>query len=189
MARLEDDVERLTAEVERLSVDCLTGVAGRAIFERTLQTDYARAKRTKRPFGVLMLDVDHFKGVNDRYGHPAGDEVLRAVAQAAAIHVRDSDLFARYGGEEFVAVVDSATKSGLMNLAERIRESVARLKFEGERQPGTAGYVPAFGVRVSIGAALLNLDETDGAVEVVKYADRALYAAKAGGRDRVMFAD
>lgn len=173
------EVERLTKEVSRLSVDALTGVAGRAVFERTLQTDFARAQRTKRPVGVLMLDVDHFKGVNDDYGHTVGDEVLREIAKAAAAHVRDSDLFARYGGEEFVAVVDGATKSGLLTLAERIRESVAALVFTNDA-------FADFRVTVSIGAALMNADDVE-ALDSIKRADAALYAAKRGGRDRVVF--
>ncbi len=172
-------VEELKAEVERRSIDALTGVAGRGVFERSLQTSYARVRRTKVPSGVLMLDVDRFKRVNDDFGHVFGDCVLRAVAQAAAFYVRESDLFARYGGEEFVAVIDRMSRRGLTVLAERIRKSVAALEFDYE------GFV---GVTVSIGAALM-YDNDDDPFESIKRADVGLYRAKNSGRDRVEFGD
>ena len=170
-------IERLQAEVERLSIDSLTGVAGRAVFERELLASFAQMKRTERPVGILMLDIDHFKDVNDTFGHPAGDDVLKDVAKAASSHMRGSDTFARYGGEEFVAIVRDASPPALTKLAERIRLSVAELTFKDVNRK----------ITVSIGATLMDrLDQEP--QDAIKRADVALYVAKDEGRDRVWFA-
>lgn len=171
--QLRRQVEQLRAEVQRLSVDAVTGVAGRGVFDRALQVEHARSSRTRRQLGVMMLDIDHFKRVNDQHGHAIGDQVLRSVAQAAALHVRASDTFARYGGEEFVALIDGTTRTGLIALAERIRHSVAADRY------------PLPQVTISIGVAFIETDEP--AEDGIKRADLALYQAKDAGRNQVKF--
>lgn len=170
VAELEDEVTRLRVENERLSTDTVTGIPGRGVFEAALTTGFARARRYGRRLGVLMIDVDHFKQVNDRHGHRVGDEVLHGVAQGVASQVRGADTVARYGGEEIVALVEGLTRRQLGKLAER-----ARVTVEGLRCPR---------VTVSIGTALLNDEDEDG-WNVVKRADAALYRAKRAGRNRV----
>ena len=152
------------------SLDGLTGVANRRTLDEALAA-LARAGGT-RPLTVALLDVDHFKAVNDRHGHQTGDEVLRAVAAAAASVVRGSDLLARYGGEEFALVLPGTTTADAQSLVERLRAAVS------------AGTSP----RVTCSVGLAGGDPAR-AVELLAAADRALYAAKAAGRDRSVVAD
>ena len=170
IAELEDEVARLRGENEVLSMDAVTGIPGRGVFEIALDVEFARARRFGRRLGVLMIDVDHFKRVNDEHGHRVGDDVLRHVAQAIQAQVRRPDTVARYGGEEIVALVEGLTRRQLGKLAER-----ARVAVEGLRCPR---------VTVSIGTALLNDGDANG-WDAVKRADIALYRAKRSGRNRV----
>ncbi len=156
--------------------DGLTGLVNYREFHRQVTEEVARCRRYGRPFSLLMLDVDHFKDVNDTYGHLAGDEVLRAVAALIERTVRPADLVARYGGEEFVIVLPETTGAGAWALAERLRRRVADLTVA----------VPANGavsLTVSVGLAVFP-EDADSFQGLLSAADQALYAAKSGGRNR-----
>src|SRR5690606_14074493 len=136
-----------------------------------------RSARHKHPAAILLCDVDHFKGVNDNYGHPVGDEVLRQVARVLRTAVRVIDIPARYGGEEFAVVLESTDLEGALHLAERIREDVGRLEIQTEKG--------VLQVTMSIGVAAFPDDAREQAL-LIERADLALYHAKQTGRNRVV---
>jgi diguanylate cyclase (GGDEF)-like protein len=159
----------LLEQVRRLAgSDPLTGLPNRRHFEETLQRELARAVRTEQPINLLILDIDHFKKINDTYGHQTGDAVLRAVARRLSETVRVGDVVARYGGEEFAIVMPNATTEDAILLAERILRNVANID------------VP---VTASIGIATFIRHATDGSA-LIDAADRALYESKRSGRNR-----
>ncbi|GGM60563.1 diguanylate cyclase [Dactylosporangium sucinum] len=167
----------VTAQHRIAVTDALTGLTTRRAFEERLRAEAGRRHRT---IGVILLDIDHFKLINDSFGHPAGDRVLRDVARRLRAAARPGDLVARYGGEEFALLVSDADEPRLAALAERVRRIVAAGSVD------VGGGVHR-GVTVSIGTAVLPGD-ADGPDELVRVADRALYAAKRAGRDRVVAA-
>jgi diguanylate cyclase (GGDEF)-like protein len=165
----------LNAEVARLAAsDSLTGLANRRELSSALVREAARTARTKEPLSLAVIDIDHFKEINDTFGHPAGDEVLRQVAAAMARNVRDVDLVARYGGEEFAIVLPNCASDGALAVVERVRAAV-----------GSAATVTK--VTVSAGIATSLGEETNGE-GLMAAADGALYASKRAGRDRVTLA-
>lgn len=176
--RLRNSAEK---ELEQLAAtDALTGVANRRTLDQTLRHEWFRAQRSGQPLSVLMIDADHFKAFNDRHGHPAGDEALRALAEVIGTNVhRPTDLVARYGGEEFSVILAETDNDGARQIAERIREQVEQLPLEaGGEQPMT----------VSIGISTWTT-ATDISLEQLLFAaDKALYQAKEGGRNRVVSA-
>lgn len=164
--------------------DVLTGWHNRRYLQSRLFEELARCRRDRTPLTCLMIDADHFKSVNDRFGHLAGDEVLRQLANCISGEVRGSDVSARYGGEEFVVLLPGTGIAAGFLLAERIRAAVAAEPFE---LPGGA---PPLAVTVSIGVAEHSpaLEEADLKVvseQLLALADAALYEAKAGGRNAV----
>jgi diguanylate cyclase (GGDEF)-like protein len=169
-----DRLERLAA------VDPLTDAYNRRFGLVRLQEEFGRALRVEGPLGLLMLDLDHFKAVNDTFGHLAGDRVLRAVARSVRHVLREGDILVRYGGEEFLVVTPGASASDLAELGERLRRAVA------------ATVVPEHDARisvtVSVGAASFPEHDVGTASELVQAADEALYGAKRNGRDRVVLA-
>ena len=171
------DLERALAEQERLAVtDGLTGLYNRRFVEEMLRLETARAQRTGERLGLIVVDVDHFKSVNDAHGHQAGDEVLQAIAERLVSAVRRPDVVGRYGGEEFVVILPGAGPEVLLELAERCRRAVAGHAFplrDGAPLP----------ITVSLGVAGLP-EHAITARELVRTADRALYLAKAAGRNR-----
>jgi two-component system cell cycle response regulator len=183
LALLQASAERVTlalrtaallADVERLATsDALTGLPNRRLFDDTLGREISRAKRSGAPLALAVVDVDHFKAVNDEHGHQVGDEVLRQLAAALRQAVRAEALVARYGGEEFVVVMPDATVEDAMVVAERLRTA--------------ARQVTAVPVTISVGVAGLAAGGDRAAI--VGAADAALYRAKAGGRDRVVCHD
>lgn len=188
---LEKEVAARTAELElanselakRSNTDGLTGVANRRHFDEALAQEVARARRTKEPVALIMLDVDHFKKFNDQYGHLAGDHCLIRVAGVIDASVRrPGDLAARYGGEEFAIVAASCGGEDALTLAEMLRERIEQLAITHAASP--AGVVTA-----SFGVAVLVPDHSNGAAQLIAMADKALYRAKEGGRNRVEFAD
>ena len=156
--------------------DGLTGLYNRRAFDDQLRHALAREDRHKGRLGLVLLDIDHFKKLNDTFGHPAGDAVLRHTAQVIERHLRRGDEAARFGGEEFAIILPDADEAGAQRLADRVRAAVesAQLVFEGAR----------LSVTVSLGAAVW---PSDGKNEetLIAAADRALYAAKQAGRNRV----
>lgn len=164
--------------------DVLTGWHNRRYLQARMKEELARACRDGSPLVCTMLDIDHFKRINDSWGHAAGDSVLREVAQRIDAEVRTSDVAARFGGEEFVILLPNTTCAEGHYLAERIRNAIAALPFE---LPG-GRHVP---VTVSIGIAEFDPGAGDGDLKslgdaLIARADVALYAAKAAGRDRVV---
>jgi diguanylate cyclase (GGDEF)-like protein len=162
---------------ERSRTDGLTGLTRRGPFEERLAEEVARAKSFKTTFSVLMIDIDHFKRMNDTYGHQVGDEVLRTVAQLLKQGLYETDMIARYGGEEFVCLLPRSLAAGLRQKAEQIRQRVEAHAFVIGLESVT--------VTISIGIAHFPSDG-DSTVTVMAAADRALYAAKDAGRNQVM---
>ena len=159
--------------------DGLTGLMNHRSLEESLRTEKVRADRKKYNIGVLMMDIDHFKRVNDTYGHQVGDEVIKGIASAISGEIRkEIDVVARYGGEEFVVALIDTTPEGMIETAERIRKAVGKLEFN-VHQPDPLR------VTVSIGAFLVEPGFTD-MKKAVNNADQALYKAKDGGRNQVV---
>jgi two-component system cell cycle response regulator len=172
------ELERANKQLARISgTDPLMNIGNRRSFEEAMARVSERAARERASYGVLMIDVDHFKKVNDRYGHATGDRLLSAVATALSTAKGPDDEVFRYGGEEVVLVSPGQTPSGIKSLAERLRLAIAALKIERD---GAAG----IGVTASFGAAIGQGADIDW-VSVLERADRALYASKEAGRDRV----
>jgi diguanylate cyclase (GGDEF)-like protein len=164
---------------KRAMIDGLTGLWNRACFEQRLASELSLTRRSQRPLACAMLDLDHFKRINDTHGHPFGDEVLRGVAQVIQDACRTEDVPCRYGGEEFVLLLPNTALEGAMSLAERIRTAVANTPFVFRRER-----VP---VTCSIGIAD-NLRVAGGDTSLVDLADQALYRAKQDGRNRAVSA-
>lgn len=156
--------------------DPLTGVSNRASMGAHLNHHISLAQRQHTPLSLLMVDIDHFKRINDDYGHIAGDVVLTQVARCIVSCTRECDAVFRYGGEEFAVVLPSTPQAGAVLLAERIRSSISALHFD--TLPSTAG------VTVSIGVG--HLAENDTATELLQRADTGLLQAKRAGRDQVI---
>jgi diguanylate cyclase (GGDEF)-like protein len=171
--QLDEMLARLAEQSER---DGLTGVYNRRKLEEILTIEIMRARRYKQKLGLLMFDIDHFKRVNDTYGHLVGDQAIRHVAARALATLRATDIVARYGGEEFVCILPGEDLSGALLAAERLR-AAARASF-------TTLSDVSLSVSISIGATQLRPDSGDATV-MLGEADRALYASKQGGRDRV----
>jgi diguanylate cyclase (GGDEF)-like protein len=159
--------------------DALTGLANRRAAAERLDAERRRALRRGEPLSVLLLDLDHFKRINDRWGHATGDRVLVAVAQVLREELRGIDLAVRHGGEEFLAVLPGTGAAQALEVAARLRERIARVRLS---LPGAS-----LGFTASIGAATLLPGE--GVANLVARADAALYAAKAAGRDRCVAAE
>jgi diguanylate cyclase (GGDEF)-like protein len=170
--RLENDMRRLAA------VDGLTGAYNRRHGELLLAAEFSRRARGGLPFAVLMLDVDHFKAINDRFGHAAGDVVLQALTQTCAHAMRPVDIVVRWGGEEFLVILPATDEAGAMSAAERLRATLAATQVANDGD-GPISFTVSIGVALSRGQ-----DPAD----LLRRCDVAMYAAKAGGRDRVMLA-
>lgn len=176
---LTRSLEAANRELEvQATSDALTGLANRRAFEAALTRDLARADRDRTSVSLLALDVDHFKKVNDTYGHAVGDMVLAAIGQALKSTLRGGDLPARIGGEEFVAILPNTDLAGAVVTAERLRKLVSeqRVKVPG----GALGVTASFGVSTVQGPGC-----GAGGLALKERSDRALYAAKRNGRNRV----
>ncbi len=176
------ETQRLLLATKRLAeLDGVTGVFNHRHFRTLLDQEVDRARRLERPVALIMIDIDNFKRFNDTYGHQAGDEVLRHVAQLAARVLRRSDAVARYGGEEFVALLPDAEMPDAMSVAEKIRAEV-------ETNPLTlTGMLRPLHVSVSLGVASFPADAINGP-DLVATADRGLYQAKRSGKNRACHA-
>lgn len=169
--------KRMMSEALR---DSLTGAYSVSFFRERLEEEFAYAERHDREIALLMLDIDHFKKVNDNFGHLAGDAVLTEVAACVAGTIRREDVFARYGGEEFAVLTRGISVDGAMMLAERIRHTVERQAFVLEGQH--------VGVTLSIGVLAYPHYRVKTARDMIARADRAMYRAKEQGRNQVMLA-
>jgi diguanylate cyclase (GGDEF)-like protein len=171
--------ERCQALHEKATRDPLTGVANRAEFDRVHEQFVAAHVERGLPCSLIITDIDHFKSVNDTYGHQVGDDVLVGVARTFLRCARVTDVVARYGGEEFVLVLEHTDTSGAAHLAERIRRSIGAQRYDTDLGP--------LEVTASFGVASLT-DHADDAGGLLKAADDALYRAKEKGRNRVVIA-
>ncbi len=159
--------------------DYLTGLKTRGYFEQQLELEIKRSERKKTHFALLMIDIDFFKPLNDRYGHHVGDQVLRDVASILMKDMREVDTVARYGGEEFVIILPETTGSGARLVAERLRRGVEQAKFFAG-SPGAIEHLT-----ISIGVAIFDQD-AQFKRDIIEFSDAALYAAKSQGRNQVM---
>jgi len=173
------DVQKLNLELKELSTtDQLTGIRNRRYFDELIDIEFRRSQRNRSAIGLLLIDIDHFKKVNDRYGHLVGDDCLKAVSTAIANQIRrPPDLVCRYGGEELAVVLPETHCEGVAALAERIRRCVEELdvRSQGEHVP----------LAVSIGMAAFVPSQGDDYHDLIKSVDEALYQAKDTGRNRV----
>ena len=168
----------LYEQANKLAVtDGLTGISNRPSVEKSLQIEFERSKRYNSPLSLILLDVDHFKDVNDTYGHQKGDEILIAFAALLKKACRTNDIAARYGGEEFVMVLPQSNAQGAFKIAERVREEMMKISFTGNESN--------FAVTVSCGVAEFNKDY-ESINKLIAAADQALYKAKNGGRNKTI---
>lgn len=191
--RLEDSIQSRTLELqvaltelgeknraleEQNTLDALSGVRNRAYFDKKIQAEMKRSRREQRPLALVMLDIDHFKQINDQYGHLAGDAVIRGVAQRIqSLLKRSSDHVCRYGGEEFALILPNTDAEGVVTLAEQIRQSIAEQPFETE--------IGALPVHISAGCYAAVAESEMVGTDYIQAADQALYSAKHGGRNQV----
>jgi len=169
--------------IEELATqDSLTNLANRRHFDAGLAAEAARARRYGHPFGLIVMDLDHFKTVNDRYGHPAGDEVLKAVGQVIKANVRETDLAARIGGEEFAVLLPEADLKEIRAVAEKLRQAVAQTEVQARQ-----GLPPGLRITISAGAVSSSGQLTTPEL-LMAAADAALYQAKGRGRNMVCVA-
>ncbi|MDX1295755.1 MAG: diguanylate cyclase, partial [Sulfurimonadaceae bacterium] len=159
---------------KRATIDMLTDIYNRDEANRHMDMVLDQVQRYGEHFGILMLDIDHFKQVNDEYGHDVGDEVLKTFSKIVSLHIRKSDIFARWGGEEFIIITPHLEDGTLLKFAEKLRVVIGACEFP---QVGT--------MSVSIGVTDFSADDTK--KSLLKRADEALYASKAKGRDCVTY--
>jgi two-component system cell cycle response regulator len=174
IAELEQELRLLASR------DALTGIANRGAIIDVLQRELARRARTQEPVSVIFCDLDHFKSINDTYGHLAGDDVLREVTRRMAATLRPYDSFGRYGGEELLGVLPNCQMQGALEVAERMRDAVAA-------KPVSTQY-GEISCTVSIGVAAVDRQETATLGGLLHRADGALYRAKANGRNCITIA-
>ncbi len=163
--------EALSASLQ----DSLTGIGNRMAYDTTITREIARARRHNSELSLLVIDIDLFKQINDRFGHATGDKVLRTVANEIQQALRTSDVLFRYGGEEFVVILPNTHQDRAHEIAERLRLAVAALKLDNEQED--------FSVTISIGNSALR--NKDNSIALFKRADEALYIAKSNGRNKV----
>jgi two-component system chemotaxis family response regulator WspR len=185
LREIERQLTQTNAELQRLNnLDGLTKLGNRRYFDEHLEAEWKRALRTPAPLSLLMIDVDHFKQYNDTYGHLAGDDALRQVAQALGrVAARSADLAARFGGEEFTILLPATDAAGSRHVGEQLCREVLDL-----RVPHRASSVGDH-LTVSVGVATLIPRLEQPALALVAAADKALYEAKEAGRNRVVWLD
>ncbi len=180
--QLQSEIEerqRVETRLRDLSQrDPLTGAFNRRYFIQVCQDEISRTNRYRHPIAIIMLDIDHFKKVNDTYGHPIGDEVLVQFSKTCQSHLRTTDVFARYGGEEFIILLPETDKNQAKSVAERLREVIAELSITGREK--------SFQITSSFGVSDIGIDDFNKSLEeVLNEADQALYQAKLNGRNQV----
>ena len=186
---LEEAVDKRTRELKDINVklqvlattDSLTNIKNRRSFFDSSEPMVPYCKREKKEIGFLMIDIDHFKLINDTYGHSTGDEALKLIAKTLSTIVRKSDILGRIGGEEFAVSLPNTNKSGILLVANKIREAIENLIFTDSNDT-------LINLRVSIGAAILK-EEDNNIDDIRNRADDALYNAKEAGRNQIKFID
>ena len=173
-------LQEANAKLAKLSItDSLTGLYNRRYLEEAMGTEFAKAKRWLAPLSCLMCDIDHFKKINDKYGHAVGDVVLEKLGEVLQAGVRRGDIVARYGGEEFVILISNTDCNGAVLLAEQLRASVEELAFKDR------GGSDAIRVTISIGVDTFDGKNREDEEDLLRGADEAIYEAKGDGRNCV----
>ena len=177
--KLASDLKEANDKLRELVFrDSLTGLFNHRYFQELMEQELSRSQRYQRPLSLIMFDIDHFKKVNDTFGHPRGDLVLKAVSSVVKARTRDSDILARYGGEEFALVLPETDLNGAVVLAERCRKSVEQMEVQTEGQTIKA--------TISVGVTTFPPDSAGfGKAKVIDAADQALYNSKHTGRNRI----
>ena len=179
-AAIERDLteqKRLQARLEKMAtIDPLTELPNRQHILKMARREFSRSQRYHRPFSILMIDIDHFKKINDEYGHSGGDQVLQQLGQICGLELRDPDMLGRLGGEEFVLLLPDTPKANAVHVAERIRERLASSLLNIEKH--------SLHVTASIGVAELNEYDSEFS-DMLDRADMAMYDAKQAGRNKV----
>lgn len=170
--------QKLSENRQKLMFDSLTGVRNRLSYEEILEQELSRYARYREVFCYALLDIDHFKRINDEYGHNAGDKALQIVARMLAQNIRKTDFLFRIGGEEFVLLLPKTSLENAAPLVEKIRKSVGQANFHFKQQK----------VTISLSAGVSNIAPGDNAESIYERADQALYQAKNTGRDRMLVA-
>jgi diguanylate cyclase (GGDEF)-like protein len=181
---LQDQLRRAQRDlVERSVTDALTGLKNRRFFDERLQEEFCRAHRYADPVSLIMIDLDHFKVVNDRHGHPTGDAVLRDAAAVVRASIRDPDICCRYGGEEFAVILPKTHLPGALAVAERIRRALGAKAYD---VPAASPGGPAtLRVTASVGVAFFPSKDVVAHGHLLRFADEALYQAKRAGRNTI----
>lgn len=170
-------LQELTDSLAEMSnLDGLTNIYNRRYLEENLAKEFDRSKRYGEPLSLILMDIDHFKDINDQHGHLAGDEVLRQTVQRLKASIRNADILGRYGGEEFVAILPSTNLQGAQILAERLREKIAGTPIQSNTE--------ALTVSISIGITTIH-ENIDHYEKLLNEADIALYSSKNQGRNQV----
>jgi two-component system cell cycle response regulator len=176
-ARLRKDVKRAHAKMAEMSIeDELTKLHNRRYFVEALEGEFERANRYETEIALVIMDLDLFKKINDKYGHPAGDTVLSEIGRILKEHVRRNDIACRYGGEEFAVILPNVSRDNIFAVYERFREMVSEHLFEYESNQ--------FHITISIGIAFGN--DVKSINDLLVHADRALYQAKDTGRNKTV---
>jgi diguanylate cyclase (GGDEF)-like protein len=185
--KLQDELRATQRKLEEQSItDSLTGLRNRRFFDERLHEEFGRAQRYSDPVSLIMLDLDHFKRVNDRYGHQVGDMVLREAAGLLKGSLRDPDIPARYGGEEFAVILPKTHVQGALAVAERVWRAIGNKLFRHSHGDGPGAGPPVeLRVTVSLGVAFFPSKDITTAQLLVKFADEALYQAKNSGRNSI----
>jgi two-component system cell cycle response regulator len=188
---LQERLRDMQKTLEQQSItDALTGLKNRRFFDERLPEEFRRAQRYGDYLSLIMIDLDHFKDVNDRYGHPAGDAVLREAASLIRASIRDPDICARYGGEEFAVILPKTHMAGALAVAERIWRELGAKEYAippgAQPAPGADATAPrAVRVTASIGIAFYPSKDITSGELLLRYADQALYQGKRAGRNTI----
>ncbi len=178
-----EDLKQLQQELEKsqqeAQTDALTGLINRRGLEKKFEIERIRAKQNDLPFSIIMVDIDHFKRVNDAFGHLVGDSLLRSIAHLLKTHLRKNDIAARYGGEEFLILLPETGIKGATTVAQKIQKTMATKEWKLKQSGETMGKIT-----VSMGISLYRLNESE--ESLIKRADDALFLAKNKGRDQII---
>lgn len=176
-SHFEDLIQMYRQVSEQARIDPLTELLNRRAFEEEVKQRFAEYRRYATPMSFMMIDIDHFKAINDKYGHAAGDRALKAVATCLKYLLRVCDVAARWGGEEFIVCLQYLSPADIENIAERIRREIADFTFDAEHDGPK--------LTASIGVSFVQADDLS-YEQAIGRADRAMYEAKSAGRNRIL---